>query len=253
MEKIIENMKISYIDEGDSENIVVLLHGWGANKETMVPISNLIKDRYRVLVVDLPGFGESEEPTEVFDSYDYVRIIMKFLEELKIYKATFIGHSFGGKISAIIAAKYPKQVEKLVLIDSAGILPTRGFSYYKKVYSYKAAKWLYTKLPLGNKEDRLERFKSKFGSDDYRNSSGIMRNIMVTVVNENIQPLLKDIEADTLIVWGDQDDATPLYMAEIFEKDIKNSGLVVLNNSGHYSYIDDFHTFRAVINSYLKG
>lgn len=251
MEKIIENLKISYIDEGDSENVVVLLHGWGATKETMVPISNLIKDRYRVIVVDLPGFGNSDEPKEVFDSFDYVRIIMKFLDEMGIYKSTFIGHSFGGKISAIIAAKYPNQVDKLILIDSAGILPNRGINYYSKVYSYKIAKWLHNKIPFGNKEKRLEKFRQKYGSDDYKQSSGIMRNIMVTVVNENIQPLLKEIEADTLIVWGDKDQDTPLYMAEIFEKDIKNSGLVILTNSGHYSYIDDYSTFKAVINAYL--
>lgn len=251
MEKIIENLKISYIDEGDSENVVVLLHGWGATKETMVPISNLIKDRYRVIVVDLPGFGNSDEPKEVFDSFDYVRIIMKFIDELGIYKATFIGHSFGGKISSIIGAKYPKQVDKLILIDSSGIRPNRGLSYYTKVYSYKLGKFFYNKIPFGNKEKRLEEFRQKYGSDDYNQSSGIMRKIMVTVVNENIQPLLKDIESDTLIIWGDQDDATPLYMAEIFEKDIKNSGLVVLRNSGHFSYIDDYGTFKAVINAYL--
>ena len=75
--------------------------------------------------------------------------------------------------------------------------------------------------------------------------------MIARILEKNIQPLLKDIESDTLIIWGDQDDATPLYMAEIFEKDIKNSGLVVLRNSGHFSYIDDYGTFKAVINAYL--
>lgn len=251
MDKTIENIKLHYIDEGQGEKVCVLLHGWGSNKETMVPISNLIKDRYRVILLDLPGFGKSEEPSEVFDSYDYVRIVLKFLESIGVYKATFIGHSFGGKLSAIISSKYPKQVEKLILIDSAGILPNRGLSYYRKVYTYKTLKWLYNKIPFGNKEARFDSFKNKFGSDDYNNASGIMRQILVVVVNENIQPLLKDIEAETLLIWGDNDEATPLYMGELFEKEIKNSGLVVLANSGHYSYIDDYHTFRAVINSYL--
>ena len=70
-------------------------------------------------------------------------------------------------------------------------------------------------------------------------------------MNENIRPILKDIKAETLLIWGDKDDATPLYMGEIFEKEIKNSGLVVLKDSGHYSYIDDYRTFSAVINSFL--
>lgn len=251
MEIVIENLKLNYIDEGDFDDTVVLLHGWGANIETMIPISNLIKNKYRVVLLDLPGFGKSEEPKTVYNSFDYVKIVLDFLKKIGVEKATFIGHSFGGKISAIIASKYPYLVDKLILIDSAGLIPKRGLDYYFKVYSFKTLRWLYTRMPIGNKEERLEKFRKKHGSDDYQASSGIMRKILVVVVNENIKPLLKDIKADTLLIWGDKDDATPLYMGEIFEKEIKNSGLVVLKDSGHYSYIDDYRIFSAVINSFL--
>ena len=74
---------------------------------------------------------------------------------------------------------------------------------------------------------------------------------MVTVVNENIRPILSKIEAETLLIWGDNDDATPLYMGEIFEKEIPNSGLVILENSGHFSYIDNYAVFKAVIESFM--
>lgn len=251
MEKIINNLRLKYIDEGDFENIVILIHGWGASKETMLPISNLIKHKYRVVLVDLPGFGESEEPKVVYDSYNYVDTIIKLLDELNIKRATFVGHSFGGKISSIIAAKYPDKVDKLILIDSAGLIAKRGIDYYFKVYSYKFIKWLYMKIPIGNKEKRLEKFREKRGSDDYQNASGIMRQILVKVVNENIKPLLKNIKSDTLLIWGENDDATPLYLGETFEKEIENSGLVVIKGGGHFSYIDNYGTFKAVINSYL--
>lgn len=247
----IRDIDINYLDEGNFEEVVILLHGWGANISTMIPVSNIIKDRYRVILLDLPGFGESQEPKEVYNSFDYVNIVLEFMEKLNIESATFIGHSFGGKISSIIAANHPHLVDKLVLIDSAGIIPKRSLVYYFKVYSFKLMRWLYTSLPLGNKEERLEKFRNKHGSDDYRAASGIMRKIMVTVVNENIRPLLKKIKSETLLIWGDKDDATPLYMGEIFEKEIDNSGLVILKDSGHFSYIDDYGTFRAVINSFL--
>ncbi len=251
MEITIDGIKLNYIDEGMGEEVVILLHGWGANIATMVPISNLLKEKYRVVSLDLPGFGESEEPKEVFNSYNYVEIVLKFLDELNVKRAIFIGHSFGGKLSTIISAKHKDRVIKTVIIDASGLIPKRGIDYYFKVYTFKFLRKLYTLLPLGNKEERLKSFYKKFGSDDYQASQGIMRKILVTVVNENIKPLMKDIECETLLIWGDQDDATPLYMGEIFNKEIKNSGLVVLKGAGHYSYIDDYGTFSAVLNSYM--
>lgn len=250
MKKIIEDIEICYTDEGNSEKIAVFLHGWGSKKETMYPISNIIKDKYRIVAIDLPGFGESTEPKTVFNSYDYVRVILKLLDELEIKQASFIGHSFGGKISSIISAEHKERVNDLILIDSAGLIPKRGLDYKLKVYSYKLGKFFNSILP-GDKEARLENYKKKHGSDDYQNSSGIMRDIMVTVVNENIRPILSKIEAETLLIWGDNDDATPLYMGEIFEKEIPNSGLVILENSGHFSYIDNYAVFKAVIESFM--
>lgn len=251
MEISINNKLLNYVDEGIGNDTVILLHGWGANIATMLPISNLIKDRYRVVLLDLPGFGDSEKPDTVYNSFDYANIVIKFMDKLEIKKATFIGHSFGGKISSIIASKHPELVDKMVLIDSAGLIPKRSLDYYIEVYRYKIGKWIYTNINFKNKEEKLEEFRSKYGSDDYKETTGIMRKILVTVVNENIQPLLKDIKAETLLIWGENDDATPLYMGKIFEKEIPGSGLVVLKNSGHFSYIDDYTTFSAVINSFL--
>ncbi len=101
-----------------------------------------------------------------------------------------------------------------------------------------------------NDKNALEKFYKNHGSDDYQNSQGIMRKVFVKVVNESTLKELSAIKAQTLLLWGDKDDATPLYMGKIFEKEIENSGIVVLNG-GHFSYIDDFGTFRAVINSFL--
>ena len=93
-------------------------------------------------------------------------------------------------------------------------------------------------------------FYSKFGSDDYQNSQGVMRKVFVKVVNEETTSRFSQITAPTLLIWGDKDDATPLYMAKVFEEKIPDAGLVVLDG-GHYSYIDDYGTFQAVINSFL--
>lgn len=248
----IEGLDLNYIIEGEG-NPVVVLHGWGCNIDTVIPIVNILKNKYKVYALDLPGFGKSQEPKDVFDSFDYARIVKTFLEKMEINKAVFIGHSFGGKLSIILGSKYPEYVEKIVLIDSAGLIAIRGPKYYFKVYSFKSLRFIYKHLFFWIKDDkRLEKFYKKFGSDDYRNATGIMRRIFVKVVNENLRPILKDIKVPTLLIWGDKDDATPLYMGKIMEKEIKDSGLVILEGTGHYSYLEDYQKFTAVIKSFLN-
>ncbi|NLZ45085.1 MAG: alpha/beta hydrolase, partial [Clostridiales bacterium] len=119
----IDGLNINYIDEGDGK-IVLLLHGWGASIQTMMPIFNILKDRFRVIIVDLPGFGESDTPLEPWNSYDYAKCINNFLEKLNINELILFGHSHGGRISIIISSNY-NFVKKLILIDSAGIIPKR--------------------------------------------------------------------------------------------------------------------------------
>lgn len=253
MLKNVKGLDINYIVEGEGEPVIVL-HGWGANINTVLPIVNILKDRYKVYALDLPGFGESEEPKEPISSFEYAKIVKDFIVDEGIEKASFIGHSFGGKLSIIMGSKYPDMVNKIVLIDSAGLIPKRGIDYYVKVYSFKSLRFIYKNFFFWLKDDkRMERFYKKFGSTDYRDSSGVMRKILVIVVNENLKDLLKDIKAPTLIIWGDEDTDTPLYMAKTMEKEIKDSGLVVLEGAGHYSYIDDYYTFRAVINAFFNG
>lgn len=247
----IQDININYIVEGEGSPILIL-HGWGASIDTVRPIINILNNRYKVYALDLPGFGGSSEPKEAIDSFQYAEIVREFLKEMNIEKATFIGHSFGGKLSIILSSKYPDLFDKLVLIDSAGLIPKRGLKYYTKVYSFKTLKFIYKNLFFWIKnEKRMENFYKKFGSDDYRDSSGVMRQILVKVVNENLRPLLKDIKASTLIIWGDQDDATPVYMAHIMESEIKDSGLVVFEGAGHYAYLDQYNRFTAVINAFL--
>ncbi|NLC03238.1 MAG: alpha/beta hydrolase [Tissierellia bacterium] len=249
----IDGLDINYICEGEGKDLIVL-HGWGCNIDTVMPIVNILKEKYKVYALDLPGFGKSDKPKDAINSFDYVEIVRGFMKKLDIKKATFVGHSFGGKLSIIMGSKYPSQVDKLVLIDSAGLIPKRGLKYYFKVYSFKTLRFIYKKLFFWMADEKkMEKFYKKFGSDDYQDSSGIMRKILVILVNENLKPLLKEIKASTLLIWGDKDMDTPLYMGKIMESEIRDSGLVVLEGAGHYSYLDDYHKFGLILKSFLGG
>jgi pimeloyl-ACP methyl ester carboxylesterase len=114
-------------------------------------------------------------------------------------------------------------------------------------------KKVYITLVRGSsKEEKLEKFYKKFGSTDYKESEGIMRQTMVKVINDNLQSLLPSINAPTLLIWGENDEDTPLYMGKIMEDKIKDSGLIIMKKAGHYSYIDCYDQFKAVILFFLK-
>lgn len=247
----IDGMNINYFDEGIG-NTVLFLHGWGGSIQTMKPIANFIKDRCRVIILDLPGFGESDMPKTPWNSYDYAECIKKFIDTLGLNNIILFGHSHGGRISIILSSKYDF-VKKLILIDSAGIVPKRKLKYYIKVYSFKLLKKIYIIFSIGDsKEHKLEQFYKKFGSTDYKESKGVMRQTMVKVIHDNLIELLPSIKAPTLLIWGENDEDTPLYMGKIMEEKIKDSGLIILKGAGHYSYIDCYDQFKAVINVFLK-
>ena len=248
----IKGLKIAYVLQGQGDKYCVIAHGWGTNIETMMGVYEQVKKNYRVLLYDAPGFGQSDDPQEVWGTEDYADFLKDLCDHFEIDKADFIGHSFGGKTLTIFAVKYPDLVRRLVLIDASGVLPKRGLDYYFKVYSFKFLKKVYLFFHRGQGRDKaLEGFYKKFGSDDYQASQGIMRKTFVKVVNESTEAYFPKISQPTLLIWGRQDEATPLWMGKVFEEKIPDAGLVELNG-GHYGYVDDYGSFCAVIGSFLK-
>lgn len=251
MKVTIEDIQLNYICKGEGKNVLIL-HGWGANIDTVIPIVNILKSHFKVYALDLPGFGSSAEPKEVYGSKDYAEVVKRFIDYMEMEKVILIGHSFGGKVSIWLGSLYPEIVDKIVLIDSAGLIPKRGLKYYVKVYGFKLLKAIYKGVFFWvDDKKKMGKFYNRFGSTDYKDAQGIMRKILVKVVNEDLRPLLKDIKAPTLLIWGDKDTATPLYMGKIMEEEIPDSGLVILEGAGHYSYLDDYNRFAIILKAFL--
>lgn len=143
-------------------------------------------------------------------------------------------------------------IGKIVLIDAAGIKPKRSMKYYIKVYSFKTAKKVMP-LVFGKKQGgkMIDAWRGKAGSADYRNSSPVMRAVMSKCVNEDLTRHLPKIKASTLLLWGEEDKATPMSDARLMEKLIPDAGLVSWQGCGHYSFLDNPGAFRAVIRSFL--
>jgi len=170
-------------------------------------------------------------------------------------KIIFLGHSFGGRVIIKLNSRkdLPFEIDKVILVDSAGILPPRSNKKSLRTYYYKAGKAiLSTKIAQKIAPDALENFRKKMGSADYAAASPLMRQVLVKVVNEDLEPLISNIKCPALLVWGVNDTATPLSDGEKMESLIPDAGLVKLENAGHYSFLEQQFTFNRVMCSFLK-
>ncbi|MDE5889135.1 MAG: alpha/beta hydrolase [Bacilli bacterium] len=236
-------ININYKDFGKREgNAIVYLHGWGQNIEMMEPIAKPFQKTHRLIIIDLPGFGSSEDPDYAWTLEDYADMIHSLLESLNIENPNLIGHSFGGKISLVYATKY--KVNRLMLLASPFKVKLKKVSL--KVRILKKMK----NIPvLGSIADKI---KSHMGSTDYRNARPLMRDILVKHVNTDLTEKVKNIICPTFIIWGSKDDAVPVEDAYELESLISDSGLTVYEGCTHYAYLERLAQTNAIIESFMK-
>ena len=244
MKLLYKDININYVFYDNKSKIdLVYLHGWGQNIEMMMPIAKPFMKKYNVLIVDLPGFGLSDEPKEIWSIYDYAECIHFIEEELKIKNPIIIGHSFGGKVALCHALKY--KTSELVLLAS----PYRK-NIKKPSLKTKAFKTL-KKVPILNKLEGT--IKKHVGSTDYRNASEMMRKILVNHVNLDLEDELKNIKCPTLGIWGTNDEAVPYADGELLNDLIPNYGLVTYEGCTHYAYLERLNQTISVLNNFIGG
>ena len=223
---------------GEKGPWLLFLHGWGAGSQSFFPLYPKFS-KFRCLCLDFPPFGNSAEPSKSWDLNEYVKMVYALLKYLKIKKVKIISHSFGGRVAILLASNY-NVVERLVLVDTAGIKPRKSLAVRIKIFKYK----LFKKMGIPQKNS---------GSQDYKLLSENMKKTFVITVNQFLENDCKKISCKTLIVFGKKDKETPVYMAKKLNKLIKNSELVLLENAGHYSYLDKFNEFVLIAKKFLKS
>ena len=245
-------LKVHYEISGEGREIL-LLHGWGANINTYASITKQLSNNFKVIALDFPGFGESQEPQSVWGTAEYAGLVKELLDKLNIRRPILIGHSFGGRVIIYLTGKLKVQASKIILMGSVGIKPKRSLQYYYKVYTYKLVKKAATLLlPSTKAEEIIAKARSKHGSTDYKNAPGIMRSILVKTVNEDMRQCMPDMKAPTLLIWGENDTDTPVSDGKQMEKLIPDAGLVVLKNAGHFSFLDKAYEFNIIVDHFLR-
>ena len=243
----INDVTIRYSCEGQGQD-VILLHGWGQNIEMMDPIGNHLKDRFRVFIIDFPGFGESSQPPVAWGVEDYSEFLRAFVVNNDIKCPILIGHSFGCRVAIHYASKY--EVKKMVLTGAAGLKPKHSFDYYVRIYTFKTLKKLTNFGPLKKYQVKVANY---FGSSDYKNTDGVMRQTFVKVVNDDVKDLIPHISIPVLLIFGEKDDATPLWMGKYMEEHFPDAGLVVFEGASHYAYLEQLPRFLTILEAFLKN
>jgi pimeloyl-ACP methyl ester carboxylesterase len=240
--------RVSFYDSKHNEQVIVLLHGWGQSSELMSPIFEYFKQNYRVINIDFPGFGHSDDLKQVWGISDYTEFLHQFLNKLNIANPILIAHSFGARIALMFASKYP--TKQMVLTGAAGIKPKLSLATKSKIRAYKVAKKIVSIPGLNRFEESIKRY---FGSEDYRNTSGFKRHSFVKIVNEDLKPILPKINVPTLLIWGEQDEATPLWMGKMMEKLIPDAGLVIFEDDDHYAYFHQIKRFNHIVEVFISS
>ena len=239
MDFVYNSVKIHYQIIGEGDGIpILLLHGWGANCDIFDNIIEKFPNK-KFIKVDFPPFGRSGKNIEEWNIFTYVNMIMSLCDFLEIEKCDVFGHSFGGRIAIILSVVKRSLVHSCILVDSAGIKPKRKINYYIKVYKYKIYK-------------KLGKDVSKFGSKDYQELSPNLKRTFKSIVETYLDEYAKKISVKTLIIWGKNDQETPLYMAKRLNKKIKHSTLKIIDNAGHFPFLDCQFEFCRCLNNFLE-
>jgi pimeloyl-ACP methyl ester carboxylesterase len=220
---------------------VVGLHGWARSREDLAgPLAGL-----NALAVDLPGFGASPEPPAPWDSRAYAALIAELLAGLD-RPQVLLGHSFGGRVAVKLAARWPHLVSGVVL---AGVpllrrQPARGSP------GFRVARWGHRHGVVS--EARMEKLRQRYGSADYRRATGIMRAVLVRVVNESYEEDLPRISCPVELVWGSDDTAAPLAMARQACGLLPSARLEVIEGAGHMTPLSAPDALRTSVSRLVR-
>lgn len=245
MQEIIYGVNTYYEEYGGGDHYVLLLHGWGMDSSSMAWISEELNG-FHVYVFDLPGFGKSEL-LKSFDIYNYCDWLHEFCLKYGISDPIVIAHSFGCRIA--LWYSYIYGTGKLVLTGAAGIQSRKNRIQKLQEMEYHIIKNIYRLLGM---KQQLKQLQNSRGSLDYRLANSIMKDTLVKVLHNDVSNILSEIEVSTIVIIGELDDQTPVWMGKLFEEKMQDCALIVFEKCNHFAYLQQKSRFMRIVNVFLE-
>lgn len=235
---------------------VLFLHGWGCDHSIFAFIENELAKAATTVTLDFPGHGQSADPPEPWDVGDYTAQVVALLAETGLASVHVVCHSFGGRVALKLTATHPELVRKLVITGGAGLKKPETERSRKRTAHYKRYSAFLAKMrsvpSLSGMADKLQTgLRNRYGSPDYVRLNEVMRKTFVKVISEDLEPLLSHIVSPTLLIWGENDTETPLWMGQTMEKEIPDAGLVVFEGGSHFAYLEQIGRFLVIIKQFI--
>jgi len=251
---LIDNIEVNYKIAGEGFPFLIL-HGWGGSSGSWVEVQKRLSSKgYKVIVIDLPGFGKTPSPLVPWDLNDYSTFVLDFIKKLKLEKIILLGHSFGGRISIKFLLHYQDRVNFLILCDSAGIKRKYNFRQMLTFYSAQIGNFIFSQRFFRRFQDTARNiFYIFIRQGDYTKVNGAMKETFKKIVDEDLLSNLSKINTKTLIVWGGNDKAVPVEDAYLINKSIKNSNLEIIPNVGHTPNLEVPDKLSEIILKFLKA
>lgn len=244
------HITLYYEKIGNKKKNLIILPGWGNTRQTFQSIIESLKGKYTIYIIDYPGFGNSPIPTKVLTIEDYAELIHVWIKEKEIKNPSILAHSFGGRITSLLIAKYNCKMDKLVLMDVAGIRHHKITTFLKQLF-YKGLKKSLLLLPRKKRKEAEKKLFQFFSSTDYQEIPPIMRKTFQNIVKKDLKKYYKKISIEALILWGEKDLDTPLKDAYYLQKHLKESALIIFPKASHFSYLDYPLLTNNILNKYL--
>jgi len=211
---------------------VLILHGWGSRSDNWQEVGELLAQKgIKVIIPDLPGFGNSDKPIIAWNLDDYCDFVEEFVRALNLNKFYLLGHSFGGEIAVKYSLRFSEKIDRLFLID-ASCIRTRNL---KKKLLYIISKIF--RIFSFSSFLRKAFYRFVVGKSDYLSVEGVMRDTYLKIIAEDLSGVLSKVDAPTVIIWGEKDDITPLNDARIISQRIKNSKLEIIPDVDHSPHL----------------
>jgi len=223
----IKGLNIYYRILGEGKPLLIL-HGWGSKSERWQTVGKLLAGKgFQVIIPDLPGFGNSGKPQTVWGIDDYTEFVSDFVNSLSLNNFHLLGHSFGGTLAIKSSLRFPQKIQKMFLVSAACL---KRKTIKKKVLQGIAKTFKFLSfIPFLRKAF----YKFIVRKSDYPHAQGIMKEIYLKVIKEDLSNVLNNISVPVLIIWGEKDDITPLKQAYLINAKIKNSKIEIISKTGH--------------------
>ena len=256
-EVIVFGQKISYLEAGSGPT-VILLHGLGGSSQNWMFTVGPLAEKFHVIAPDQIGFGKSDKPMINYRLRTYVDFLDQFCKQLKIERATLVGHSMGGWVAAAFTIAFPERVDRLVLTDSTGYAPPANFDF-KTLYNLNPStregmKQLVARV-FFNPSFRSDAMIDQFLAQRMSAGDGYTINSLIESVSRRedfLDGQVDKIKLPTLIIWGRQDGLVLQTEGERLKNDIPHARFAVFDQCGHFPQVEKASEFNTTLLQFLK-